>query len=148
MLKKRKKKTKEICNISGGPSEIPNMLAPWAPRLVALPGWSKGTPRGTRRCASWWYSRFSFRPVFWLSWWPSPSWTHWSDGPTHQEWPQDKVRPWGQSPGRNLPRWVEEEPDHFPGLPEREPQIGRPGDSGRREASWMITSMGLPGREQ
>ena len=40
----------------------------------------------------------------------------------------------GQSPGRDLLQWVEEEADHFPGLPRRELQIGRTGDSGGREA--------------
>ena len=33
----------------------------------------------------------------------SPDWTHWRDGPTHQEWPQDQVRPQGQSPVTSYP---------------------------------------------
>ena len=92
---------------------------------------------------------FSFEPVFWLSGRPSPNWTHWRDGPTHQEWPQDKVRPWGRPyPRRNLPQLVKEETDHLLELPGWDQQLRKPGDLGGRVVSWMITSLGLPGREQ
>ena len=67
--------------------------------------------------------------------WPSPNWTHWRDGPTCQEGPQDKVRLWGQSPGKNLPQRIEEETDHFLRFPGREHQKRRPGDLGGTEAS-------------
>ena len=119
--------TTSFCNISGGPSEIPTMPAPWAARLVALPRWRGGAPRQTRR-TTWRYSGFSFGPAIQM---PGPNWTHRRDGPTHQERPQDKVRPQGQSLGRNLPQWVEEETDHLLGLPGREHQIWRPGDLGK-----------------
>ena len=55
--------------------------------------------------------------------------------PTCQEGPQDKVRLWGQSPGRNLPQRIEEETDHFLRFPGREHQKRRPGDLGGTEAS-------------
>ena len=29
-------------------------------------------------------------------WTESPGWTHWRDGPAHQEWPEDQVRPQGR----------------------------------------------------
>ena len=90
-------------NISGGPSEIPTMPVPQAAKLVARPGWSKGTPKQTRRPTNWQYSWFSFRPVFWLFRRLSPDCTRWRDRPTHQEWPQEQVRPRGQSPVRSYP---------------------------------------------
>ena len=87
--------------------EAPARFQPWAARLLARPGRSGEAPRSTRRWATCQFSMFSFGRVFWLSRWPSPDRTHWRDGPTHQEWPQDKVRPRGQPPGRSLPQWVE-----------------------------------------
>ena len=124
-----------FCNISGDSSETPTTPAPWAARLVALPGWSEGTPKRTRRQATWRCSGFPFGLVFWLPRWPSPGWTHWKDGPTHQEWPQDKVRPWCWSPGRNLPRLAEKETDDLPGLPGRE-HLRETWGLGRSEALW------------
>ena len=90
-------------NISGGPSKSPTTPAPWVTGLVAQPGWSEGTLRRRRRHTTWRYSGFSFGPMFRLSRWPSPEWTHWRDGPIHQEWPQDKVKLQGQSPVRTYP---------------------------------------------
>ena len=84
-----------FCNISGGPSKIPTMPAPWIAGPVAWLGLGRGNLRQSRRCATWWFSGFSFRPAFWLSGWPSPNRTHWRDRPTHQEWPQFKARPQG-----------------------------------------------------
>ena len=136
-----------FCNISGGPSKIPTRPAPWASRLVGQPGWSEGTLRWTKRRATWWYSGSSFGPVFWLSGQPSPNWTHWRDRPTHQEGPQGKVRTWSWSSAEPTPtgRRGDWSP---PGAPKKGATVKETWDSGGREASWMITSLGLPGRQQ
>ena len=133
-----------FCNISGGPSEIPTRLACWAAGLVAQPGCSKGTLRQTGRYATWQYSGFSFRLVFRFSGRPSPDWTHWRDGPTHQEWPQDQVRPRGQAPARSYPN--RQKTGLSSGLPGRQQQLRKPGDSGEGrhcDNLWMIVSAWL-----
>ena len=75
------------------------------------------------------------RVLFWTSVWTlqmAEPQLHSLEGQTNSPgMPQDKVRPRGQSLGRNLFQWVEEEIDHLLGLPGREHQIGRPGDLGK-----------------
>ena len=125
-------------------TKIPTMPAPWATRLVARPCWREGTLRWMRRRAIWRYSRSSFGLVFWLSRQLSPNLTHWRDGPTHQEWPQDQVRPRGQAPARSYPN--RQKTGLSSGLPGRQQQLRKPGDSGEGrhcDSLWMILSAWL-----
>ena len=127
-----------FCNISRGPSEIP-----LSRRTGGSVGLEWRNPKRDEEARHLMVFGFSLGPVFWLSGQTSPDWTHWRDGPTHQEWPQDQVRPQGQSPVRSYPNRYKRRLITSLELPGRQRQRGRTGNSGEGkhcDSLWMMLS--------